>query len=157
MTATLELVEAEAVFTRTGARGVRRVRTGGVIAAAFDHWDSRKGDPQLHTHVTVANRVQGPDGQWRTLDSATLHRAVVAYSETYNQLLADEVTRRTGLGWEPRERGRPRPASRPGARRGPGRVDRRVLAAVGRHRGRGRHRHRPDRAATGRRPVDRGR
>ena len=43
--------------------------------------------------------------EWRTLDSATLHRAVVAYSETYNQLLADEVTRRTGLGWEQRERG----------------------------------------------------
>ena len=71
-----------------------------MIAAAFDHWDSRKGDPQLHTHVTVANRVQGPDGRWRTLDSATLHRAVVAYSETYNQLLADEVTRRTGLAWD---------------------------------------------------------
>src|SRR5664279_1534510 len=105
VTATLELVEAEAVFTRTGARGARRVRTGGLIAAAFDHWDSRKGDPQLHTHVTIANRVQGPDGEWRTLDSATLHRAVVAYSETYNQLLADEVTRRTGLGWEQRERG----------------------------------------------------
>ena len=39
------------------------------------------------------------------MDSATLHRTVVAYSETYNQLIADEVTRRTGLGWEQRERG----------------------------------------------------
>ena len=131
------------MFTRTGARGVRRVRTSGVIAAAFDHWDSRKGDPQLHTHVTVANRVQGPDGQWRTLDSATLHRAVVAYSETYNQLLADEVTRRTGLGWELRERGGRGRRPGPGTRRRPGRVDRRVLPAVRRHRGRGRHRHRP--------------
>jgi conjugative relaxase-like TrwC/TraI family protein len=105
VTSTLELVEAEALFTRTGARGARRVRTGGMIAAAFDHWDSRKGDPRLHTHVTIANRVQGPDGEWRTVDSATLHRAVVAFSETYNQLLADEVTRRTGIGWEQRERG----------------------------------------------------
>jgi conjugative relaxase-like TrwC/TraI family protein len=112
MTATLELVEAEALFSRTGARGARRVRTNGLIAAAFDHWDSRKGDPQLHTHLTVANRVQGPDGQWRTLDSAVSHRAVVAYSETYNQLLADKVTRPTGLGWELRERAGPgrRPA-----------------------------------------------
>ena len=98
------MIEAEAVFTRTGARGARRVRTTGLIAAAFDHWDSRKGDPQLHTHVVVANRVQGPDGRWRTLDSSTLHRAVVAYSETYNQLLADEMTRRTGLGWTAREK-----------------------------------------------------
>ena len=60
---TLGLLEAEAVFTRTGARGARRVRTNGMSAAAFDHWDSRKGDPQLHTHVTIANRVQGPDGE----------------------------------------------------------------------------------------------
>jgi len=60
VSSTLELVEAEALFTRTGARGARRVRTNGMIAAAFDHWDSRKGDPPLHTHVTIANRVQGP-------------------------------------------------------------------------------------------------
>ena len=117
LTATLELVEAEAVFTRTGARGARRVRTGGLIAAAFDHWDSRKGDPQLHTHVTVANRVQGPDGQWRTLDSATLHRAVVAYSETYNQSARrrGHPPDRPGLGTA--GTARPRPASRPGTRR----------------------------------------
>ncbi len=102
--ATIGLIEVEAVFTRTGARGARRVRTTGLIAAAFDHWDSRKGDPQLHTHVVIANRVQTKDGRWRTLDSATLHRAVVAYSATYNQLLADEVTRRTGLTWTTRER-----------------------------------------------------
>ncbi|ACV78348.1 TrwC relaxase [Nakamurella multipartita DSM 44233] len=104
LAATLELIEGEAVFTRLGHNGVRRVRTAGLVAAAFDHWDSRRGDPQLHTHVTVANRVQGPDGRWRTLDSATLHQAAVAYSETYDLLLADEITRRTGLTWDRRER-----------------------------------------------------
>ena len=104
LSATLELIEAEAAFTRLGHNGVHRVRAAGLIAAAFDHWDSRKGDPQLHTHVTVANRVQGPDGRWRTIDSATLHQAAVAYSETYDLLLADEVTRRTGLTWDRRER-----------------------------------------------------
>ncbi len=104
LAATLELIEAEAVFTRLGTRGVRRVRAAGLIAAAFDHWDSRKGDPQLHTHVTVANRVQGPDERWRTLDAAILHQAAVAYSETYDLLLADEITRRAGLTWSRRER-----------------------------------------------------
>src|SRR6476661_4423430 len=104
LAATLELIEGEAVFTRLGHNGVRRARTAGLVAAAFDHWDSRKGDPQLHTHVTVATRVQGPDGRWRTLDSATLHKAAVAYSETYDLLLADEITRRTGLTWDHRER-----------------------------------------------------
>ncbi|HEY5116555.1 MAG TPA: MobF family relaxase, partial [Nakamurella sp.] len=112
LAATLGLVEAEAVFTRIGSQGVRRVRTGGVVAAAFDHWDSRKGDPQLHTHVTVANRVQAPDGRWRTIDSASLYRSAVAYSETYNSLLADEITRRVGVAWEARERGRGRRLAR---------------------------------------------
>ena len=32
--------------------------SAGIVAAAFDHWDSRAGDPQLHTHVVVLNRVQ---------------------------------------------------------------------------------------------------
>ncbi len=104
LAATFERIEAEAAFTRLGTHGVRRVRAAGLVAAAFDHWDSRKADPQLHTHVTVANRVQGPDGKWRTLDSATLHKAAVAYSETYNLLLADEISRRTGLTWDQRER-----------------------------------------------------
>lgn len=29
----------------------------GVISTAFDHYDSRAGDPQLHTHVVVSNKV----------------------------------------------------------------------------------------------------
>ena len=79
---------------------MRQVRTRGAVAAAFDHWDSRAGDPQLHTHVTVANRVQADtDGRWRTVDSRALYRAAVAFSERYDLLLADAVTRRTGLTW----------------------------------------------------------
>jgi hypothetical protein len=58
------LIEQHAAFTRTGDRGVAQIDTRGLIAAAFDHWDTRSGDPQLHTHVVVANRVQGPDGNW---------------------------------------------------------------------------------------------
>jgi hypothetical protein len=31
---------------------------GGVVGgAAFDHWDSRVGDPQLHTHLVISNKV----------------------------------------------------------------------------------------------------
>jgi hypothetical protein len=32
------------------------------VAAAFTHRDSRAGDPDLHTHVAVANKVQTLDG-----------------------------------------------------------------------------------------------
>ncbi|WP_434617581.1 relaxase domain-containing protein [Arthrobacter sp. A5] len=40
-----------------------------------DHWESRARDPQLHTHVVIANRVQrATDGAWVTLDLGTLYR-----------------------------------------------------------------------------------
>jgi len=67
---------------------------------AFDHWDSRAGDPQLHTHVVVINRVQSEDGGWRTLDSRGMFRATVGLSEMYNGVLPDFLTQALGWGWE---------------------------------------------------------
>ncbi len=78
-----------------------------MIAAAFDHWDSRAGDLQLHTHVVVLNRVQAvSDGGWRTLDSKALFRAAVGLSELYNGALADLLTTELGVGWSPQRRRR---------------------------------------------------
>ncbi len=67
--------------TRMGANGpdgaVAQVPVTGVIAVAFDHFDSRAGDPQLHTHVVVANKVQTAiDGKWRSLDGRPVHAAM---------------------------------------------------------------------------------
>jgi energy-coupling factor transporter ATP-binding protein EcfA2 len=76
-----------------------QVPVRGLIAAAFDHWDSRAGDPHLHTHVVVANRVQTAAGTWRSLDGATLFRYTVALSELHEGLLQDLLTDRLGVGW----------------------------------------------------------
>src|SRR5450759_4782366 len=90
------------VFTsRSGDGGVVQEDIRGVVAAGFDHWDSRAGDPQLHTHVVVMNRVQCGDGVWRTLDGRVLFRATVAVSELYNAVLSDYLTSALGWGWEP--------------------------------------------------------
>ena len=105
ITDVLTLIERDVARTRIGTNGTAQVNVAGVIAAAFDHWDSRENDPNLHTHVVIANRAQGPDGRWRTLDSRALHRAVVAMSERYDTLLADHLTTRLNLTWEYRERG----------------------------------------------------
>jgi conjugative relaxase-like TrwC/TraI family protein len=111
VTQTLAILEARVAATRIGAGGATRVPVRGVVAAAFDHPDTRHGDPNLHTHVVVANRVQAADGQWRSLDGQQLFSAGVALSETYDALVADEVARRlrVGFGWRDR-----------GARRTPG-------------------------------------
>ncbi len=102
---TLAFVEEKVVRTRVGHAGCRQVRTRGMIAAAFDHWDSRAGDPNLHAHVVVANKVQGPDGLWRSLDGKTVHAAAVTVSELYDVLLADDLARRLPVGLSLRDRG----------------------------------------------------
>jgi conjugative relaxase-like TrwC/TraI family protein len=107
------LIEQEVAATRVGAIGpdgaVAQVDVQGVAATAFDHYDSRSHDPQLHTHVVISNKVKTvQDGKWRTLDGRPMHRAVVAISEMYNAVLADHLTRSLGLGWESRDRGRDR-------------------------------------------------
>ncbi len=99
--------ERHVFATRTGRGGVISQDVRGVVAAAFDHWDSRAGDPQLHTHVVVLNRVQAAsDGGWRTLDSKALFRAAVGLSELYNGALADLLTTELGVGWSPQRRRR---------------------------------------------------
>ena len=97
MQETLDWAEQNVVQSRAGHGGVASVPVTGLLASAFDHWDSRAGDPQLHTHVVVSNRVQRVlDGQWMTLDSYTLHRHVVALSEKYNALLFDRLHEQVG-------------------------------------------------------------
>lgn len=104
----MDLLERDVAMTRTGTDGIAQVETRGVVATAFDHYDSRAADPQLHTHVVIANRVQGRDGVWRTLDGRPMHAAVVAVSEHYNAVLADHLTRDLGVEWEQRDRRRDR-------------------------------------------------
>ena len=58
----LGLVEDRFLHTRIGDGSLIQVPARGAIAAAFDHFDTRAGDPNLHTHLVIANKVQGPDG-----------------------------------------------------------------------------------------------
>jgi conjugative relaxase-like TrwC/TraI family protein len=98
----LELLEEHAAFTRTGTGGIAQIRTGGLIAAAFDHYDSRDGDPNLHTHVAISSKVRGVDGRWRALDARALYRMAVAASECYNTAFETGLTRRLGVRFEAR-------------------------------------------------------
>ena len=74
----------------------RSIRTG-LIAAAFTHRDSRAGDPDLHTHVAVSNKVCTPDGRWLSLDGRALYRNKVAASEHYNTRLEALLIERIGV------------------------------------------------------------
>jgi len=106
-------IEREVAATRVGAAGrngaVAQADVSGVIATAFDHYDSRAGDPHLHTHVVISNKVQTVhDGKWRSLDGRPLHAATVALSELHEAVFADHLTRAIGVEWEARDMGRDR-------------------------------------------------
>lgn len=88
---------------------MRQVDVRGLIGTAFTHRDSRAGDPDLHTHVAVANKVQTlADGRWLSIDSRVLHKAVVAASETYNPALERHLAEAIGVRFEDREDTDPR-------------------------------------------------
>ena len=109
----LEFFEREVAATRAGVSAgdgaVAQVEVAGVAAVAYDHYDSRAGDPQLHTHLVVSNKVQTLlDGRWRSLDGRPVFASVTALSAHYNALLADRLGRELGVEWELRERGNDR-------------------------------------------------
>ncbi len=93
----LDFLQDEACFTRTGTDGVAQVDTEGFIAARFTHRDSRAGDPDLHTHVAVSNKVRALSGQWLALDGRPLFSSTVAASEVYNTRLEGYLADELGL------------------------------------------------------------
>jgi len=95
-------LDQHAAYTRTGHHSARTGEWrdgGGLVASLFLHHLSRDGDPQLHVHVAIWNRVQradGADGKWRTLDSRTLHNQRLAVAPVADRILE---TRLTALGY----------------------------------------------------------
>ncbi|MEV0950879.1 MobF family relaxase [Promicromonospora sp. NPDC050249] len=103
---TLAWIESEGALTRAGAGGVRQIDTHGLTAVAFDHLDSRTGDPNLHTHVAVSTKVRGIDGGWRALDGRVLLGLKVAASERYNTRIEQLLVERLGVAFHTETRGR---------------------------------------------------
>ncbi|MET8779071.1 MobF family relaxase [Nocardia sp. NPDC004654] len=97
ITDALHWLEQHGTYTRLGRNGIRQVDVEGIVAACFTHRESRSGDPDLHTHVVIANRVRTLDGRWRTLDSAALYQLVVTVSEIYNTRLEHHLETTVGV------------------------------------------------------------
>jgi conjugative relaxase-like TrwC/TraI family protein len=81
------------------------IPTTGYVAAAFTEFTSRANDPQLHSHVVIANKVQGVDGVWRTLDGGLLYRHQLDAGYLHEAVLRRELTERLGVRWQPVEKG----------------------------------------------------
>lgn len=94
----LAYLEETASHGRRGHAGAQRVRTNGFVAAAFRHRTSRAGDPNLHTHVVVPNRVLGVDGKWTALDARALYQQARTAGHLYQAQLRHEL-RDLGFTW----------------------------------------------------------
>ena len=95
-------MEHHVLYSREGPAGVRQVDVQGLVATAFTHRDSRAGDPDLHTHVAVANKVRTRSGKWLSIDGRLMFKAVVAASETYNTAIEKHLTDRLGVAFAER-------------------------------------------------------
>jgi conjugative relaxase-like TrwC/TraI family protein len=89
----------EHLGARRGHGGQQHVGGQGLLAVGFDHRTSREGDPLLHTHLVVANRVQGPDGRWTALDGRDLYRHRLAADAIYRAAYQRQLSRSLGVEW----------------------------------------------------------
>lgn len=96
-------LEQRALHTRAGRDGVRHLDAEGFIVARYRHRTNRNGDPQLHTHCAVANRVWSPtEERWRALDGQGLYRERAGADTVYMAAIEHELTARLGVGFEVR-------------------------------------------------------
>ena len=99
--AVVDYVQANAVTSRKGVNGVVGIDVpDGAAIARFDHYTSRAGDPQLHTHLLVMNRVMCSDGKWRTLDGRVVYDHLQAASMYGAAVLRAEISGRLGWSWD---------------------------------------------------------
>jgi conjugative relaxase-like TrwC/TraI family protein len=103
--AALKYMETNACLTRRGKGGATFVKGNGFIAAGFLHRSSRNGDPQLHTHVLIANATQGPDGKWTRLYHPAIYEHAKTASYIYEAHLRHELTHRLEVEWQPVRKG----------------------------------------------------
>lgn len=101
----IEWAQDNVLRTRSGAGGLQQVKTKGIIAAEFTHFDTRAGDPDLHSHVLVSNKVQDEDGKWKAIDGRTIFRHHQAIGFRYNTALNDLLSRELGIEMEAHDRG----------------------------------------------------
>ncbi len=93
----LDYLEGQAAVSRRGRDGVEPITTGGFAAAVFDHRTSRAGDPQLHSHALVLNKLWCSDGVWRTIDGHEVYHHKKAAGTVYQAALRSELAGRLQL------------------------------------------------------------
>ena len=95
----LDYLERHECFARRGTDGVNVIPAQGFVGGAFTHEMARSGDPHLHTHVVIANRVRSGDGRWTAPDMRPVYAAAKTAGTIAEAVLRDELTKSLGVRW----------------------------------------------------------
>ncbi len=108
-TAGLEHLQEHAGITRSGYNGVRMEDAHQWVIGSFAQHTSRAGDPQLHVHNLVLNKVRRErDGAWRTIHGQMIFREAQAASAVATAVAEAALSRLFGVEWAERADGRGR-------------------------------------------------
>lgn len=106
-------IEDNLLYTRTGSRGETMLKARGMIAARFLHYDTRAGDPDLHTHCLLSNKVQAAhdpelsereNEKWRSIDARLLFQNSAKVGQMYNRMMAQRLSDELGFAFRERQR-----------------------------------------------------
>jgi len=109
--AAIDYLAEHAGYSRIGHHGGaagRYIDAHDVVVASFFQHDSRDHDPQLHIHNAILNRVQGSDGEWRTLDGRAVYAHRAAAAAVGERTMEEHLTRSLAVRFATRPDGKSR-------------------------------------------------
>lgn len=96
MKTTLRYVEDHHIYTRRGKDGTRLER-GKPVVAGFRHFQSRAGDPLIHTHLLISNLCFRADGSTGTILSKPFYDFQKLFGAIYRAELASRLEKRLNV------------------------------------------------------------
>ena len=97
----LDYLERHACFVRRGRNGVTVLSADGFVGAVYVHEMARSGDPHLHAHLVIANRVRGSDGRWSAPDMRPVYAHAKTAGTIADAVMRAELSRSLGVEWGP--------------------------------------------------------
>lgn len=107
------VVDEGLVLVRSGAGGHERHRPDDLIIGVFDHYTTRDGDPNLHSHCVLVNVAGAPasarSGRYKhrhlTIDPEQVFHWKLTIGAAYRAELASELHNAFGLAFRPAGKG----------------------------------------------------
>jgi len=103
--ASLGYLARHAGYTRQRMPGYEQpvvVESGALVGVRYQHRTSRAGEPHLHDHVLIHNRVlNSVTGEWTSLDGTSLMYETKTAGTIYQAVLRSYLTHELGLSWRP--------------------------------------------------------